>query len=254
MFPVSEPELSFADISEYWAAELNISPDRIQALLEGAWWLGEISDNSGITPLKFLRQLHKRMRNSDAPTLLFITQENSPPAETLELSDGSLLVDPRPRVFVPSANTDTWSEASCMGALRAMAQTPSLKHYPECSPGFAARKITRDEFFRWIAVRGFKYPTFWKRTNDQATSRQLKQASEAMIEDEVRRVYEIADKEGKKPPNINEVAELAQACLREIGHTASGRQIKGIAERPEFKARRRRPGKTLSSEKRGPRK
>jgi hypothetical protein len=115
-------------------------------------------------------------------------------------------------------------------------------------------KLNRDEFFRLIAVRGLPYPTFWKRTNDDATSLKLKPASEPMIEGEVRRVYDIADKEGKKPPNINEVAELVQAHLREIGHTASGRQIKGIAERLEFKNRRRLPGKTLSSEKRGPRK
>jgi hypothetical protein len=252
MFPISKPELSFAQISEYWAPEPRWSRDMVQALLESAFWLGEFSVISSITPDELLKRLFKWMRNCDFPALVFVTPESAPPPEISELLEGDL-VDLRPRIFVPSEDADTWSQASRIHTLQMLAEKPSLEHYPEWSPGFCAMKLTRDEFFRWIAVRGFPYPTFWKRTNDDATWLNLKPASEPMIEDEVRRVYDIADKEGKKPPNINEVAELAQARLRETGHTASGRQIKGIAERPEFKKRRRLPGKTLSSERRRPR-
>jgi hypothetical protein len=251
MFPITKPELSFAEISEYWAPEPRWSRDMVQALLEGAWWLGEISSDSTTTRLELLKRLFKWMRNCESPAIIFVTPESVPRPETKELPNGHLAVDLRPRVFVPSEDVDTWNEASCIPAFQALAEKPSLQHYPEWSPGFHAMKLTRDEFS--IAVRGFPYPTFWKRTNDDATSLNLKPASEPMIEGEVRRVYDIADKEGKKPPNINEVAELAQARLREIGRTASGRQIKGIAERPEFKKRRRLPGKTLSSERCRPR-
>jgi len=253
MFPITKPELSFGEISEYWAPGLRWSRDMVQALLEGAWWLGEITGESKVTRLELLKNLFKWMRNSDFPAIVFVT-EIAPAPETKELADGHLPVNLRPRVFVPSDDPDTWSEASCIHAFQILAEKPSLQYYPEWSPGLHAMKLTIDEFFRWIAVRGFRYPTFWRRTNDAPTSLNLKPASETMIEGEVRSVYYIADKEGKKPPNINEVAKLAQDRLREIGHKASGRQIKGIAERPEFKARRRRPGKTLSAEKRGPRK
>jgi hypothetical protein len=251
MFPITKPELSFGEISEYWAPELRWSRDMVQALLEGAWWLGEISSGSTTNRLELLKRLFKWMRNCESPAIIFVTPESAPPPETKELPNGHLAVDLRPRVFVPSEDVDTWREASCIPAFQALAEKPSLQHYPEWSPGFHAMKLTRDEFS--IAVRGFPYPAFWKRTNHDATSLNLKRASEPMIEGEVRRVYDVADKEGKKPPNINEVAELAQARLREIGRTASGRQIKGIAERPEFKKRRRLPGKTLSSERCRPR-
>ena len=252
MFPMTEPELSFAEISKYWAPELRWSRDMVQALLESAFWLGEFSVISSITPDELLKRLFKWMRNCDYPALVFVTPERAAPPEISELLEGDL-VDLRPRIFLPSEDADTWSEASCIPAFQALAAKPSLEYYPERSPGFHAMKLTSDEFFRWIAVRGLPYPTFWKRTDDDATSLNLKPASKPMIESEVRRVYDIADKEGKKPPNINEVAEPVQARLREIGHTASGGQIKRIAERPEFKKRRRLPGKTLSSERRRPR-
>jgi len=73
-----------------------------------------------------------------------------------------------------------------------------------------------------------------------------------MIEGEVRRVYDVADKEGKKPPNIREVAKPVQDLLRGNGYKASARQIQEIAERPEFAKRRRPPGKPLKTEKRPP--
>jgi hypothetical protein len=246
MFPITKPELSFGEISKYWAPELRWSRDMVQALLEGAWWLGEITDASSISPLEFLKRLFTRMRNCDAAALLFVTPQSPPPAETIEL------VDVRPRVFVPSDNTDMWTEASCMDALRAMVEIPSLEYYSECSPGFSARKLTSDKFFKWIAVRGFPCPTFWKRASE-TTSLTLKSASEQRMVDAVRRVYDIADEEGKKPPNIKQVAKPVQGLLKENGYQASAKQIQEIAERPEFKKRRRPPGRTLSSERRRPR-
>jgi hypothetical protein len=251
MFPITKPELSFAEISKYWAPELRWSRDMVQALLESAFWLGEFSVISSITPDELLKRLFKWMRNCDYPALVFVTPESAPPPEISELLEGDL-VDLRPRIFVPSEDADTWSQASRIHALQMLAEKPSLEHYPEWSPGFHAMKLTSDEFFRWIAVRGFPSPTFWKRTNDDATSLTLKSASERRMIDAVRRVYDIADKEGKKPPNIREVAKPVQDLLRGDRYKASAKQIQEIAERPEFKKRRRAPGKTLKSEKRRP--
>jgi hypothetical protein len=194
------------------------------------------------------------MRNCDFPRIVFVTPESTSPSDKIDLPDGHVAIDLRPHVPVPSGDADAWSEASCIPAFQALAPNPSLDYYPEWSPGFHALKLTRDEFFRWIAVRGFRYPTFWKGANAEATSFQLKPASEAAIKEGIRRVYDIADNEGKKPPNINEVAKPVQARLGEIGYTASAAQIKKIAERPEFKNRRRPAGKTVKSEKHRPHK
>ena len=73
MFPISKPELSFGEISEYWAPELRWSRDMVQALLEGAWWLGEIQLTRRSRRLELLKRLFKWMRNSDFPAIVFVT-------------------------------------------------------------------------------------------------------------------------------------------------------------------------------------
>jgi hypothetical protein len=251
VFPICKPELSFGDISELWAPELKLSRDRAQALLEGMFWLGEISIVSGITRLELLKRLVKWMRNSASSDIVFVTSESTPPPKTMGLTD---YINLRPRVVVPSGDAETWTESSCDAAFEAMSEIPSLQHYPEWSPGFHATKLTRDEFFKLIAVRHFPYPTFWKRANHEVASIKLRPAQDRAIADEIRRVYDKAHIKGTKPPNINEVVKPVQARLRDIRQTASAAQIKRIAEHPEFKNRRRQPGKTLLSEKRGPQK
>ena len=238
MFPICKPELSFGDISELWAPELKLSRDRAQALLEGMFWLDEISIVSGITRLELLKRLVKWMRSCDFPRIVFATSESTPPPKTMGLTD---YIDLRPRVVVPSGDAETWTESSCNAAFEAMSEIPSLQ-YTEWSPGFHAIKLARDEFFKLIALRDFPYPTFWKRANHEMASIKLRPAQDRVIVDEIRRVYDKARIKGTKPPNINEVAEPVQARLREIGQTASAAQIKKIAEHPEFKNRRRQPG------------
>jgi hypothetical protein len=252
MSPISKPELSFAEISEYWAPEPRWSRDMVQALLESAWWLGEIKGDPKVTRLELLKKLCKWMRNCDLPAIVFVTPGSAPPPETIELPDGHLAVDLRPRVFVPSDDADTWTEASCTPAFQILAEKPSLEHYPEWSPGFCAIKLTRDEFFRWATARGFQNSTFWEQSNDEATSPQLKLASRQMIIAEIHRVYDLVQEDKKPPPNIKKLPQLVQARLRDSGHEASARLIQEIGSRPEFKKRRRKPGKTLKSERPDP--
>src|SRR4051812_42407131 len=136
MFPISKAELSFAEISEYSAPELRWSRDMVQALLEGAWWLGEISSDSGPTRLELLKTLFKRMCNCEFPAIVFVTPRSAPPPGTIELPKGELVINLSPPVFVPSDDPDTWSEASCIPAFQILAEKPSLQHYPEWRPGF----------------------------------------------------------------------------------------------------------------------
>ena len=73
-----------------------------------------------------------------------------------------------------------------------------------------------------------------------------------MIIAEIRRVYDLVQEDKKPPPNIKKLPQLVQARLRDSGHEASARLIQEIGSRPEFKKRRRKPGKTLKSERLDP--
>ena len=94
--------------------------------------------------------------------ILFVVRGDEAPSTSRELPDGSVVVDIRPEVPVPSADTDTWDEANCQDAFDALAQATSTEHYPEITPGLAFRELTPDEFMRWLRGRGFPVPSFWK--------------------------------------------------------------------------------------------
>jgi hypothetical protein len=87
-------------------------------------------------------------------------------------------------------------------------------------------------------------PSWWFETQE------LKLASPQMIRWAIKRAYDTAEHEGRKPPNIKELPAAVRPFLEERGLSASGRSIQRHGEAEEFKRRRRRPGKTLASERR----
>ena len=103
MFPSNKSELSFGEISQYWAPELGWSRDMVQALLESAWWLGEIYRfNAKVRPASnSSKGCLSGCATANSPAIVFVTPGSAPPPETRELADGHLAVDLRPRVFVP---------------------------------------------------------------------------------------------------------------------------------------------------------
>ena len=78
----------------------------------------------------------------------------------------------------------------------------------------------------------------------------LRPASYDEIDFAITAVYDEAAQIGGKPPNIKELSKPVQAKLAAIGRAASGALIMEIGDRQEHKKRRRRPGKTIASEKR----
>jgi hypothetical protein len=70
-----------------------------------------------------------------------------------------------------------------------------------------------------------------------------------MIREAVRWAYDAAEEEGRRSPNIKELAAAVQPFLQQKGFSASGRRIQHIGDEEEFKKRRRRPGKTVASER-----
>jgi hypothetical protein len=77
----------------------------------------------------------------------------------------------------------------------------------------------------------------------------LKPAPDRIVIEAIRWAYDAAEDEGRKPPNIKELSAAVQPFLQERGFSASGRHIQQLGEDEEFKRRRRRPGKTVASER-----
>jgi hypothetical protein len=78
----------------------------------------------------------------------------------------------------------------------------------------------------------------------------LRRASDRRIHAAITTVYNEAERTGRKPPNKKEVREPVQHELGKTRHTASGNHIMKLADAPQHARRRRKPGKTLASEKR----
>jgi hypothetical protein len=127
-----------------------------------------------------------------------------------------------------------------------LADSPSFREYPEFSPALDFIELTRDEFVKWLGVRGFEIPAFWGRGGDTPTP--LKQAPDKLIEKAISDVYDLADASGAKPPNIKELVNPVQHRLKANGFKASGSKIQVIGGDPKFKGRRGRIGKTLKKE------
>jgi hypothetical protein len=82
------------------------------------------------------------------------------------------------------------------------------------------------------------------------STEELKPASEAMTKEEMRSVCNAEQAAGRKEPNVKELSAAVQPLLQRKGYRASRRWIEKLAEAPEFKRRRRPPGKTVASERR----
>jgi hypothetical protein len=70
-------------------------------------------------------------------------------------------------------------------------------------------------------------------------------APETMIRSAIRQVYDEAEANQQKPPNINELPAAVITILTAKGYAASGRQIKAIGDDIEFQKRRGATGKRL---------
>src|SRR5262249_4055121 len=132
MFPGPEDILLAIDIADYWSREIQPpkSRDELLADLESAWWLGEIVSGSTIRPFGYLKNLFKLMRKRPNPKVLFIAGSEAGPPQSIELPDGGVELDRRPRIHVPNGDPDTWDENSCARAFQEMAKRPLIEYFP----------------------------------------------------------------------------------------------------------------------------
>ena len=164
MFPISEARLPFLKIADYWAREIQPPATRneLLGLLESAWWLGEICGEPAISRLEMLKGMYQSMHDKSDLGVVFIVGQNSGKSLVEELPDGSVVVDVRHRVPLPSSDATTWDETACNNSFRALAQTSSIESYPGMTPVLAAIELAYDEFARFVASRGYTKPQFWR--------------------------------------------------------------------------------------------
>jgi hypothetical protein len=175
MFPIAKSVLSFGEISDYWSREISppASSKELFQILEAAWWLGELLGDSVPSPLEMLKKMFTSMRHRAELGIVFVVGNSTGP-HPIQSPDGSMTVDTRPQIRVPSSNTDTWDESSCRDAFQALAETCSLDSYPELAITTAWIPLSYDEFTRWREKCGYPAPTFW-----QPRSKKSEQQSEA---------------------------------------------------------------------------
>jgi hypothetical protein len=84
-----------------------------------------------------------------------------------------------------------------------------------------------------------------------AAADELRPAPHREIHKAITAAYDQAEAADEKPPNLREIVPLVQAILRAGGYEASGRRIQENAGDDRHNNRRRKPGKTVASERSG---
>jgi hypothetical protein len=164
MFPRSEEKLSFLKIAEYWSREIRplASRDELLAILEAAWWRGELIGKSPRTRLQLLQIMFGFRESPPYQGIVFVTPNDPGRPAVTELKNGEVGVDQSPRINVPCEAED-WTEDSCATAFSGLAEASSRKHFPIVSPVLCSIEVAREDFFQWVEARGFVAPKFWKR-------------------------------------------------------------------------------------------
>jgi hypothetical protein len=160
MFPILHDTLSFSDIAEFWSREIEPSASIVEllGLLEGAWWRGEIVGEGALSRLKLIQYLFK---SSNDFGIVFVVGDEPGPPETTVLPDGAVEIDLRPRINIPSSDTEAWNDTNCELAFQNLAVTSSLVRDPVTGPALSGIELSREGFTQWLARRGYPVPTFW---------------------------------------------------------------------------------------------
>jgi hypothetical protein len=156
-------------------------------------------------------------------------------------------------VRADSGLSPDWREK--LRGLAAVAEAQSDWHWWSKPPWSELKLllVKESEFLAWLdgATGVTKHATEVPAANVGATSPALKPAPESKIDEAINAEYDTAEQKGLKAPNVKEIVALVQPRLRAQGFNASGRQIQQVADADKHKSRRRQPGRTVASEKRG---
>jgi hypothetical protein len=135
---------------------------------------------------------------------------------------------------IVDANPDPWPMSSVMDALHKFLD--SWMHQKTTGIRYGAPAYLKGVYFsRSEFERDFRL-----RTEDHSEA--SRPATDAIIRDMIRLVYDEEQNAGRPSPNIKQLPRLVQPRLKSQGHTASQAKIAEIAEEPQFAARRGKSG------------
>jgi len=165
MFPIAKPTLSFQETADYWSREIwpPASSHELLSILVSAWWLGELRGDSVHSRLQLLKMMFTSKYRDDLGIMFIVGDDADPPP--VDLPDGSLEIDVRPQIHVPSSNVESWDEAGCRDAFQALAEiteTSSIKKYRHFGVLLPFIKLTYEQFNTWCRKRGYPTPKFWQ--------------------------------------------------------------------------------------------
>jgi hypothetical protein len=127
--------------------------------------------------------------------------------------------------------------------------------------------LTRSEFMRWVTAQGYRRPTFWGDISDTAQLTtaidlrilpapeqearaaeipdvpELRRAPAAEIHAAITAVYDRAELENAKPPNVKELPKVVQPLLVDKGYQVSANQIQKLGAAQQHAKRRRKVGR-----------
>jgi hypothetical protein len=177
MLPIAESTLSFSEIAHDWSREIHPPASSTELLdrLVSAWWLGKLRGDSRHSRLQLLKMMFTSKYRDDLGIMFVVGDEQGPPG--IELPDGSLKIDIRPEIRVPSSNIDSWDEAACTDAFHTLAKVTkesSINSYREFAVLLPSIKLTYEEFNTWRAKGGYDEPRFWKPPDQLATPQERK--------------------------------------------------------------------------------
>ena len=164
MFPISsEQTLRFIDIANYWSGEIKprVPPRTLRDTLIKAWWRRELVAANEPSRVHLLRGLHSEC----ADHIAFVIPGTPEPPCSRALDDGGVEVFRLVRVPLPSAQSDTWTDANCTEAFKAIAEAWDEELFSLLALDVLFIPLTRSEFIQWAEKCGNR-PTFWGRASE----------------------------------------------------------------------------------------
>jgi hypothetical protein len=171
MFPIpSEQMLSFKDIADYWSGEIKPyrSQQQLRDHLSKAWWRGDLAAANGPSRVHLLRGLFAKCSDD----IIFALPGVPEPPRSKPLEDGGMVVFFHPRVPLPNAQPDTWTDTNCAEAFNAIAEAWDEKLFGHLAFEVPFIVLTVGEFIRWLDKCGSDRPTFWRIPFENESPRQ----------------------------------------------------------------------------------
>jgi hypothetical protein len=184
MFPIRESSLQFFKIADYWSREIvpKASPEELQNVIEVAWWRGDIVGTKSQGRLALLRGLIRT-------NIIFPLGNRFTPPEVEELEDGTVCVDIRPRVPLPSSDQASWIDEDCVQAFKIIADSwrciQKDDNFALVAPVMRNMEISRREFQKWVQTR-YPRPSFWGRLSKAEINSSNCEAPQLPTDNEVR--------------------------------------------------------------------